>query len=47
MADAMRYVTGVADMSLVRFWAITLSLLGLAAVLLPFLARYVVSAERR
>lgn len=47
MADAMRYATGVADMSLVRFWAITLSLLGLAAILLPFLARYVVRAERR
>ncbi len=47
MAEAMRFTTGVADMSLVRFWAIALSLVGIAIVLLPFLARYVVSADRR
>jgi len=47
MAEAMRFATGVADMSVLRFWAIALSLVGIAIVLLPFLARYVVSADRR
>ncbi len=47
MAEAMRFATGVSDMSVVRFWAITLSLVGIAIILLPFLARYVVSADRR
>jgi len=47
MAEAMRFATGVSDMSVLRFWAITLSLVGIAIVLLPFLARYVVSADRR
>jgi ABC-2 type transport system permease protein len=47
MADAMRYTTGVMDMSELRFWVIcgTLLLGGLA--LLPILSRYVVRAERR
>jgi len=47
MAEAMRFATGVTDMSILRFWAIALSLVGIAIVLLPFLARYVVSADRR
>ena len=47
MAEAMRFATGVADMPLVRFWAITLSFVGITFILLPFLARYVVSADRR
>jgi len=47
MAEAMRFATGVTDMSVWRFWAITLALVGIALVLLPFLARYVVSADRR
>jgi ABC-2 type transport system permease protein len=47
MADAMRYTTGVMDMSELRFWVIcgTLFLGGLA--LLPILSRYVVRVERR
>ena len=47
MAEAMRFATGITDMSIARFWAITLALAGIALVLLPFLARYVVSADRR
>jgi ABC-2 type transport system permease protein len=47
MAEAMQFATGVREMSLLRFWAITLSLLGLALILFPVLARYVVHAERR
>ena len=47
MAEAMRFATGVSDMSLIRFWAITCSLLVLGIVLFPFLARYVVRADRR
>ncbi len=46
MASAMRFATGVSDMSLARFWGITSSLLALAVVLFPFLARYVVRADR-
>jgi len=46
MADAMRFATGVSDMSVVRFWAIALSLLGLAVVLFPILAGYVVRPQR-
>jgi len=46
MANAMRYVTGVIEMSELEFWAITSSLLGLAIVLLPVLARYVVRPLR-
>ena len=47
MANAMRYVTGVSDMTLVRFWAITCALLAVGILLFPFLARYVVRADRR
>ncbi len=47
MANAMRYVTGVMEMSEVEFWAISASLLGIAVVLLPLLARYVVRPLRR
>jgi len=47
MADAMRYVTGVMDMSALRFWVICgVFLLG-GLALLPVLAHYVVRAERR
>ncbi|MFC2082749.1 ABC transporter permease [Candidatus Bipolaricaulota bacterium] len=46
MANAMRYVTGVIEMSELEFWAITLSLLGFAVVLFPVLARYVVRPLR-
>ncbi len=47
MANAMRYVTGVMDMADTEFWAITFSLLGIAVVLFPVLARYVVRPLRR
>jgi len=47
MANAMRYVTGVIEMSELEFWAITLALLGVAIVLFPILARYVVKPLRR
>ena len=46
MANAMRYATGVSDMSVLRFWAITSALFALGIVLFPFMARYVVRAER-
>ncbi|MFC2105973.1 ABC transporter permease [Candidatus Bipolaricaulota bacterium] len=47
MANAMRYVTGVIEMSELEFWVITFSLLGFAIVLFPVLARYVVRPLRR
>ena len=47
MANAMRYVTGVMDMAEPEFWAITLSFLGIAVVLFPVLARYVVRPLRQ
>jgi len=47
MAEAMRFATGVTDMSLVRFWAITVGLVACGLILFPFLARYVVRADRR
>jgi ABC-2 type transport system permease protein len=47
MAEAMRFATGVSETSLSLFWTITLALLASAVVLLPFLARYVVRADRR
>ena len=47
MANAMRYVTGVIEMSELEFWAITLSLLGFAIISFPVLARYVVRPLRR
>ncbi len=46
MADAMRFATGVSDMSTMRFWAIVVSLLGIAVVLFPILGRYVVRPQR-
>ncbi len=46
MANAMRYVTGVIEMSEGEFWAITFSMLGIAVVLFPVLARYVVRPTR-
>ena len=46
MANAMRYVTGVMEMSEAEFWTITFSLLGFAIVLFPILARYVVRPSR-
>lgn len=46
MAEAMRFATGVTDMSLARFWAITAGLVVSGLVLFPFLARYVVRADR-
>jgi ABC-2 type transport system permease protein len=47
MAEAMRFATGVADMTTARFWSITLALLATGFLLFPFLARYVVRADRR
>jgi len=47
MADVMRYVTGVMDMTLLRFWAICGAFLLGGIALLPILARYVVRVERR
>ena len=46
LADGMRYVTGVSDMSPLHFWMIVLVLLAAALVLFPVLARYVVRPER-
>ncbi len=46
MADAMRYVTGVIDMPPARFWATTFTLLGIAILLFPLLARYIVRPGR-
>lgn len=46
LAEAMRFVTGVSDMSPTRFWAIVLSFLATAIVLFPVLARYVVRPAR-
>jgi len=46
MANAMRFVTGVSDMSLARFWAITIGFFACGLILFPFLARYVVRADR-
>ena len=43
----MRYVTGVMDMAESEFWAITFSFLGIAVVLFPVLARYVVRPLRQ
>ena len=47
MADAMRYVTGVIDMSEARFWITSTVFLGLAFLLFPIMARYVVRPLRR
>lgn len=47
MADALRYATGVMDMSPARFWATNAVILGLGVALLPVLSRYLVRAERR
>ena len=47
MANAMRYATGVIDMAETEFWAITFSFLGIALLLFPILARYVVRPLRQ
>ena len=47
MADVMRYVTGVLDMSDARFWATSAVFLGMAIVLFPMLGRYVVRPLRQ
>ena len=47
MAEAMRFATGVADMTTARFWSIIAALLATGFLLFPFLARYVVRADRR
>jgi len=47
MANAMRYATGVMDMAETEFWVITFSFLGIAVLLLPVLARYVVRPLRQ
>ena len=47
MADVMRYVTGVMDMSALRFWVICGVFLAVGLGLLPILSRYVVRVERR
>ena len=44
--ESQRYVTGVIEMSDLEFWTITGSLLGIAIVLFPILARYVVRPLR-
>ena len=46
MADAMRYVAGVIDLTEARFWTISGVLFAAGVVLLPFLSRYVVRADR-
>ena len=47
MAEGMRFVTGVADLSLARFALITAGLLVVGLGLFPVLSRYVVSVGRR
>jgi ABC-2 type transport system permease protein len=47
MASAMRYATGVTEMAETEFWAITFSFLGIAILLFPVLARYVVRPLRQ
>ena len=47
LAEGMRYVTGVQDMSLLRFWMIVLGALAIGLALFPVLARYVVRPQRR
>ncbi len=47
MANVMRSVTGVMDMSDIRYWLTTAAFLGLAIVLFPLMARYVVKPLRR
>jgi len=47
MADVMRYVTGVMDMSPLRFWVICGVFLAVGVGLLPILSRYVVRVDRR
>jgi len=47
LANAMRYATGVMDMAEAEFWAITAAFVGIAALLFPILARYVVRPLRQ
>lgn len=46
MANVMRHVTGVLDMSDLRFWTTSAVFLGMALVLFPILGRYVVRPLR-
>ena len=46
MANALRYAVGVVEMSEAEFWAISASFLGIALVLFPVLARYVIRPLR-
>lgn len=45
LAEAMRYATGVADLSPLRFWLIAASFAALGILLFPVLARYVVRPQ--
>ncbi len=47
MADVMRYVTGVLEMSDARYWTTTAVFLAMAIVLFPILGRYVVRPLRQ
>ncbi len=44
IVEGMRYVTGIAHMTEARFWIITFVLVATTILLLPILARYVVTA---
>jgi len=46
MAEAMRYVTGVADLTETYFWSVVAALAGIGLLLLPVLSRYVVRPDR-
>jgi len=47
MANTLRYAMGVVDMSEIEFWAVAASLVAIACILFPILARYVVRPLRR
>jgi ABC-2 type transport system permease protein len=47
MADVMRFVTGVLDMSDAQFWTTSAAFLGIAVLLFPLMGRYVVRPSRR
>jgi ABC-2 type transport system permease protein len=46
MANVMRHVTGVLDMSDLRFWMTSAAFLGIALILFPLMARYIVRPLR-
>jgi len=46
LAEALRFATGVSDMSPMRFWIIVACLFGLGLALFPILARYAVRPQR-